>query len=106
MKWHSYRGFLLLLATATSALPSSGPNHNGNGPYQAAFRAPVVSEDPFLQWELPPDPNSTHHLIFYSVSGFLQRWPNTFRRNGALGSFYDPQIEPMADEQFRVHARH
>ncbi|KAH9003830.1 hypothetical protein EDB86DRAFT_2281809 [Lactarius hatsudake] len=36
------------------------------------------------EWDSPPNPNSTHHLIFNSVSSLLQRWPNTFRRNGAL----------------------
>jgi hypothetical protein len=60
-------------------VPSS--SWNGDGLHQAAFQA-----QGFLEWEFPPDPNSTHHLIFNSVSGFLQRWPNTFRRNGALES--------------------
>ncbi|KAI9453296.1 hypothetical protein BJY52DRAFT_1427547 [Lactarius psammicola] len=36
----------------------------------------------YVTWDLPPNPNSTHHLIFNSVGGLLQRWPNTLRRNG------------------------
>lgn len=74
--------FPLLLAIAAFALPFSGPYHDSND--QAAFRVQEASEDSFIQWELPPIPNSTHHLIFNSVSGLLQRWPNTFRRNGGL----------------------
>jgi len=85
MKWASRRILPLLLAAAASlALPSSAPNHNKNGPYQAAFRIDGTSEDFFLEWERPPNPNSTHHLIFNSVSGLRQLWPNTFRRNGKL----------------------
>ncbi|KAI9435521.1 hypothetical protein H4582DRAFT_1817493, partial [Lactarius indigo] len=34
------------------------------------------------EWSLPPNPNSTHHLIFNSVSGLLQRWSNALHRNG------------------------
>ncbi|KAH9986212.1 hypothetical protein BJV74DRAFT_775079 [Russula compacta] len=75
MKWVLCRVFPLLLAIAAFALP-----HDSND--QAAFRVQEASEDLFIQWELPPNPNSTHHLIFNSVSGLLQRWPNTFRRNG------------------------
>ncbi len=87
----------LLLATASLALPFDAPYHDSNGPHQAAFQIDQVSDGSFLEWENPPDPNSTHHLIFNSVSGLLQRWPNTFRRNGALDpSRFYPSCQPDA----------
>ena len=69
-----------LLATTAFVLPSGS-----NGPLQAALRVHPESPTPGSdrEWNLPPNPNSTHHLIFNSVAGFLQRWPNTLRRNGA-----------------------
>ncbi|KAF8262597.1 hypothetical protein EI94DRAFT_671627 [Lactarius quietus] len=75
-----WRSYCLHPATAlvlpTAAVPS--------GPLQAAFRAQsgISADGPDRAWNLPPHPNSTHHLIFNSVRGLLQRWPNTFRRNG------------------------
>jgi hypothetical protein len=76
----------LLLAAASLALPSSSvPYCRSNSPYQAVLQVNGVSDGSFLDWEQPPNPNSTHHLIFYSVSGLLQRWPNTFCRNGTRG---------------------
>ncbi|KAI0298991.1 hypothetical protein B0F90DRAFT_1631770 [Multifurca ochricompacta] len=81
MKWQSCYLFSCLLVTAGFALPSR-PSRPGGEPLQATFRAESFSEDSYLGWELPPNPNSTHHLIFNSVSGLLQRWPNTLRRNG------------------------
>ena len=84
MKWELSRILPLLLATVAFSLPSSRFHSNGDGPYQAAFQSPGLSEESFLEWELPQNPNSTHHLIFNGVSGFLHRWPNTFRRNGTL----------------------
>lgn len=84
MKCNLHRVFPFLLFTAVFSLPSSWSYRNGDGLQQAAFHAQGLSEEPPLKWELPPNPNSTHHLIFNSVSGFLQRWPNTLRRNGAL----------------------
>jgi hypothetical protein len=87
----------LLLATASLALPSNAPYHDSIGPHQAAFQVDQVSEKSFLEWENPPDPNSTHHLVFNGVSGLLQRWPNTFRRNGALDpSRFYPSCQPDA----------
>jgi len=82
MQWKLLCVFPFLLATATFALPSSGPRSDSNDPFQAAFRVKSVQEESFKDWELPPNPNSTYHLIFDSVNGFLQRWPNTLRRNG------------------------
>lgn len=84
MKWRLSRVIPLLLATTAFSLPSSWPYRDGDGPYQAAFQAQGLSYESFLEWELPPNPNSTHHLIFNGVSGFLQRWPNTLRRNGTF----------------------
>jgi hypothetical protein len=84
MKCNLYCVFPLLLVTSTLSLPSSWPYRKGDGLKQAAFQVQGLSKDSFREWELPPNPNSTHHLLFNSVSGFLQRWPNTFRRNGAL----------------------
>ncbi|KAH9177286.1 hypothetical protein EDB89DRAFT_1533163 [Lactarius sanguifluus] len=72
-----------LLAAAAFVLPSV-PSRSSDGPLQATFQ--VKSESPAngsdREWNLPPDLNSTHHLIFNSVSSLLQRWPNTLRRNG------------------------
>ena len=91
MKWGlSPVLLLLLLATAAFSLSSSLPNHDADGRYQAAFQTQSLPEVSFSKWELPPNPNSTHHLIFNGVSGFLQRWPNTLRRNGT----YDLQTAP------------
>ena len=84
MKWALRRILPLLLATASLALPSIAPDYDNDGRYQAAFRTDGSSEESFLEWERPPNPNSTHHLIFNSVSGSMQLWPNTFRRNGKL----------------------
>jgi hypothetical protein len=84
MKWKLHRVFPLLLATAAVSLPSGRLYRNDDELHQAAFQVQGVSEDSFLEWGVPPHPNSTHHLIFNSVSAFLQRWPNTLRRNGAL----------------------
>jgi hypothetical protein len=83
MKWELHCILPFLLATASLALPSNPPYYDSSGPHQAAFRVDEVSEQSSLQWQQPPDPNSTYHLIFSSVSGLLQRWPNTYRRNGA-----------------------
>jgi hypothetical protein len=86
MKWELSPILPLLLATAALSLPSSRLYRDGDGHYQAAFQAQGLPEESFLEWELPPNPNSTHHLIFNGLSGFLQRWPNTLRRNG----MFDP----------------
>jgi hypothetical protein len=58
-------------------------------PATVHFRPPSYGQPesptpgPGLEWNLPPKPNSTHHLIFNSVSGLLQRWSNTLHKNGA-----------------------
>ncbi|KAI9454662.1 hypothetical protein BJY52DRAFT_713339 [Lactarius psammicola] len=72
-----------LLAATAFALPSM-LSHSSDGPLQATFRAQSGSSanGSDREWNLPPHPNSTHHLIFNSVSGLLQRWHNTLRRNG------------------------
>lgn len=89
MKWELRCILPLLLASASLSLslPSNAPHHDTNGPHQTALRIDSVSEENFLEWQQPPHTNSTHHLIFGSVSGLLQRWPNTYRRNGAPGPF-------------------
>jgi hypothetical protein len=74
-----------LLSTTAFVLPSE-PFHPGAGQLQAAAfhvqpESPIPGQD--QDWTLPPNPNSTHHLIFNSVGGLLHRWPNTLRRNGA-----------------------
>ena len=75
--------YLLAQVLAATAPP-------GNGPFQAAFQ--VWSDLGLDQgWNLPPNPNSTHNLIFNSVSDFLHRWPNTLRRNG-LSDFYSSHL--------------
>jgi len=84
-----------LLATTTFALPSV-PSRFSDGPLQSTFRVPpgssVCGSD--REWNLSPNLNSTHHLIFNSVSGLLQRWPNTLRRNGA--SLRSTPISPIS----------
>ena len=74
-----------LLAATAFVLPSGPTCSNDGSPLQAAFHAQPESPIPGsnLEWNFPPNPNSTHHLIFNSVSGLLHRWPNTLRRNGA-----------------------
>ena len=84
MMCNLHRLFPFLLITSALSLPSSWPYRKGDGLQQAAFQVQGLSKESFREWELPPNPNSTHHLIFNSVSGLLQRWPNTLRRNGAL----------------------
>ena len=87
-----------LLAAMTFGLPSvsvpsSSSDFASGGPLRATFRVQSGSsaEDSDQEWNLPPSPNSTHHLIFNSVSGLLQRWSNTLRRNGAL-DFYRSRV--------------
>ena len=70
----------LLAATAYVLTPSSSSRDG-----QVAFYGQPDSLAPKsdVEWNVPPNPNSTHHLIFNSVSGLIHRWPNTLRRNGA-----------------------
>jgi hypothetical protein len=74
-----------LLATTAFLLLSGPPHSIDDSLIQAAFHVQPKSPTPGsnLEWNFPPNPNSTHHLIFNSVSGLLHRWPNTLRRNGA-----------------------
>jgi hypothetical protein len=94
MKSHLLRIFpFFILATTVLGLPfASEPFSAGDKPLQAAFRASALSDQPPAEWQSPPNPNSTHHLIFNSVSGLLQRWSNTLRRNGALGLTSIPRL--------------
>src|SRR6267142_28455 len=97
MRWELRRALPLLLVTLSLALlPSNlnAPHGERNGPGQATFRVNDALEESFLGWEQPPNPNSTHHLIFNSVIGLLQRWSNTHRRNGA---FIEPGSLRYAD---------
>ncbi|KAI9435514.1 hypothetical protein H4582DRAFT_2130500 [Lactarius indigo] len=71
----------LLLVSTAFVLPSM-PSRSSDGPRQDTFRVQSRSNESDWVWNLPPSPDSTHHLIFNSVSGFLRRWPNTLRRNG------------------------
>ncbi|KAH9029276.1 hypothetical protein EDB85DRAFT_1892134 [Lactarius pseudohatsudake] len=72
-----------LLATTGFVLPSA-LSLSSNSPFQAAFpgQAESLTHGSDREWNSLPNPNSTHHLIFNSVSGLLQRWPNALRRNG------------------------
>ena len=90
MRWQMRCVFSLpyLLAATAYVLTPGSSSHDGlsDVPPQAAFYgqpdSPALKSD--LEWNFPPpNPNSTHHLIFSSVSGLLHRWPNTLRRNGA-----------------------
>ncbi|KAI9459921.1 hypothetical protein BJY52DRAFT_1148726, partial [Lactarius psammicola] len=83
MMWQLLCVLSCLLATAALVLPSV-PSRPSDGPLQDTFRVPPDSSTPGSdrEWNLSPNPNSTHHLIFNSVSGLLQRWPNTLHRNG------------------------
>jgi hypothetical protein len=85
MMWDIHCVLSLLCLLPTTALVRAAGSSSYNGPLQAAFRGQPESPTPGpdLEWNFPPNPNSTHHLIFNSVSGLLQRWPNTLRRNGA-----------------------
>ena len=76
--------FPYLLAATAFVLPPSG-----NGPLQAAFqvRSDLDSDQGWNLQYLPPNPNSTHNLIFNSVSDLLHRWPNFLRRNGVSDFF-------------------
>ena len=78
-------GCVLSLPYLLAATAIAFPSRTNNDPPQAAFG--VQSESPTpesnQEWGSPPNPNSTHHLIFNSVSGLLQRWPNALHRNGA-----------------------
>ncbi|KAI0270726.1 hypothetical protein BC834DRAFT_529836 [Gloeopeniophorella convolvens] len=65
--------FVLALTVALSFSPwSSLVRTATSSPAQHSLQA----------WDSPPSPDSTDHLIFNSVAGLLQRWPNTLRRNG------------------------
>ncbi|KAF8259925.1 hypothetical protein EI94DRAFT_1750092 [Lactarius quietus] len=82
MMWQLHRVLslpFLLVAATLFVLPSTS-----DGLLQAAFRVQpgTSAERSDRGWTLPPQTNATHHLIFNSVSGLLQRWPNTLRRNG------------------------
>ncbi len=105
MKWQSRHVLPLLLATASLAIPSSASYYNSSRPHQATFRVDPVFEEHFLEWESPPDPNTTHHLIFNSVGGLLHRWPNTLRRNGALdpSSRFCQNCQPTFTAIFNAH---
>src|SRR6266702_475451 len=86
---------LSYLLAATAFLLPSVPSRSSDGPLQATFRVQSGSsaDGSDREWNLPPNPNFTHHLIFNSVSGLLQRWPNTLRRNGAL-DFHRSHVIP------------
>ncbi|KAH9056824.1 hypothetical protein EDB87DRAFT_1812587 [Lactarius vividus] len=83
MWWLYYDVLLDLLAATVFVLPFV-PSRSSDGLLQNTLRAPPESSAPRSHqgWNLPPNPNSTHHLIFNSVTGLLQRWPNTLHRNG------------------------
>ncbi|KAI0270727.1 hypothetical protein BC834DRAFT_862929 [Gloeopeniophorella convolvens] len=68
-----------LVIAATVARPPASPP---GGLSQAVYQVSNGLGDSYLDWESPPHLDSTHNLLFYSVSGLLQRWSNTLRRNG------------------------
>ncbi|KAH9003829.1 hypothetical protein EDB86DRAFT_2826386 [Lactarius hatsudake] len=56
-----------LLAATAFVLPSApSPSRSGDGSLQATFRVQSGSNGPDREWNSPPNPNSTHHLIFNS----------------------------------------
>ncbi|KAH9056821.1 hypothetical protein EDB87DRAFT_1686835 [Lactarius vividus] len=84
MMWQLLCVLPYLLATSASVLPSA-PSRSNDGPFQATFNVQLENPTPGagwgLDWNSPPNPNSTYHLIFNSVNGLLQRWPNALHRN-------------------------
>ncbi|KAI9453295.1 hypothetical protein BJY52DRAFT_1398932 [Lactarius psammicola] len=56
-----------LLPTTAFVLPSV-PSRSSNGPLQATFESLTHGSD--WEWNLPPNPNSTHHLIFQQRKRF------------------------------------
>ena len=92
MRWELHRALPLLLLVAKVS-PANVPHDESNRLHQAAFRVNDALEEPFLEWGQPPNPNSTQHLIFNSVSSLMQRWPNTHRRNGVFYPFNRPLSE-------------
>ncbi|KAH9029279.1 hypothetical protein EDB85DRAFT_1967467 [Lactarius pseudohatsudake] len=77
MRW-LYCDVLLDLLAATAFVLRFVPSRASDSLLQDTFRAPPESSTSTHRgWNLPPNPNSTYHLIFNSVSGLLQRWPNT-----------------------------
>ena len=83
MRWQMRCVLSLPYLLAATAYAGSSSH---DGPPQAAFYGQPDSPAPKSDLEQnfsPPNPNSTHHLIFNSVSGLLHRWPNIIRRNGA-----------------------
>ena len=86
MQWQLLYVLPYLLA-ATAFVPPFIPFRSGNDPLQDTFRVlpgDSSADGSDLRWTFPPSPNSTHHLIFNSVSGLRQRWHNILHRNGAL----------------------
>ncbi|KAF8273284.1 hypothetical protein EI94DRAFT_1716301 [Lactarius quietus] len=83
MRWKLPHVFPYLLGTTVFVLPSV-ISRSSDDPLQSTFQVPPESSacGSDLGWTFPPSPNSTHHLIFNSVSGLLQRWPNILHRNG------------------------
>jgi hypothetical protein len=73
-----------LLAVAAFVF-SSVTSRSNDGPLQATFRSQPKRPAPesHREWNSPPNPNATDHIIFNSVNSLLQRWPNALRRNGA-----------------------
>ncbi|KAH9028923.1 hypothetical protein EDB84DRAFT_1439467 [Lactarius hengduanensis] len=58
-----------LLAATAFVLPSA-PSRSDDGPLQATFRVQSGSNGSDREWNSPPNPNSTHHLIFNSCKQF------------------------------------
>ncbi|KAF8262527.1 hypothetical protein EI94DRAFT_1688035 [Lactarius quietus] len=83
MRWQLLYVLPYLLGATAFVVPSV-ISRSSYDPLQNTFQVPPQSSacGSELEWTLPPSPNSTHHLIFNSVSGLLQRWPNILRRNG------------------------
>ncbi|KAI9435518.1 hypothetical protein H4582DRAFT_654832 [Lactarius indigo] len=85
MMWQP-RCVLPYLLVATSFVLPCISSRSSDGPLQVTFCGQTKNPTPGVgsdqEWSLPPNPNSTHHLIFNSVGSLLQRWPNALRRNG------------------------
>ncbi|KAK0203741.1 hypothetical protein DFS33DRAFT_1431675 [Desarmillaria ectypa] len=74
---------LLVLPVARSAYAVQIPFHLKPAlQKEAEFPLPVDASSTNWDFNVKPSVNSTSHLIFDTVSAFLQHWPNTRYRNG------------------------
>lgn len=78
------------LAQVLLVLPAVGSVYAAQIPFhlkaalQKGAELPLPVDEFSTKWDfnVKPSVNSTSHLIFDTVSAFLQHWPNTRYRNG------------------------